>query len=550
MSPISRDSIKYQALRFPGIWMPIVYAVTLTILSPLHSEFDEWGGVMQYFSGGEILAGIGYHGWASYFWPPLFSFLIGIGSLILPGFLAGKLISILSASALLFVAFHFTQEIFHRKEIGWWAQVFLILSPTYVIQSLLAHNHMLESLFFTTGLYLFLRSFRDPRPGKFLIAGLVCGLAGLSRYTSYVLLALPFFIFILKPGFWRTIKLGVVFWVGFTVISLPWWYANTVDHGSPIYSWEYLNICTAVMAHNPGTNHSLWWCANQNLNGIADIVIAYPLEYVKNFVDNISQSIKLLVKYGGALAPFVLPAILASIFFMEPRQWLTIFGVLSLSVFLISQAFVNEWYLLSWIVPIIIVTVMFVFMYIDRIVEKYSTLNKYHARQLFLTLLVMAGLALTVNRLETFVIAERNYLPLGDVEVATQALKAHDPDLKSKIVMAIDPGRAYYAGSKFLITPLDYEGPLEAMVSYNGVSEQLKNYAPKYPSTMTGSDLKADYLIYTASSENWMGGYELPQFSFLLNPKSDKIPNNFEIIYQSSNVVVYEINKVEKTYQH
>ncbi|GIK40328.1 MAG: hypothetical protein BroJett011_41610 [Chloroflexota bacterium] len=189
-------------------------------------------------------------------------------------------------------------------------------------------------------------------------------------------------------------------------------------------------------------------------------------------------------------------------------------------------------------------------MYIDRIVEKYSTLNKYHARQLFLTLLVMAGLALTVNRLETFVIAERNYLPLGDVEVATQALKAHDPDLKSKIVMAIDPGRAYYAGSKFLITPLDYEGPLEAMVSYNGVSEQLKNYAPKYPSTMTGSDLKADYLIYTASSENWMGGYELPQFSFLLYPISDKIPNNFEIIYQSSNVVVYEINKVEKTYQH
>jgi 4-amino-4-deoxy-L-arabinose transferase-like glycosyltransferase len=536
------DGIKRCALRFPGIWIPIAYAAALLALCQFHTVFDEWGGVMQLFSGQEILAGKGYHGWASYFWPPLFSFMIGIGSLIMSGFVAGKLISILSASALLLVGFHLAQELFQRRDVGWWAQVFVLLSPIYVYQSLLAHNHMLDSLFFVSGLYLFLRSIRDPRPGKYLIAGLVCGLAALTRYTSYVLLGLPFFVFILKPGFWRAVKLSIVFWIGFGVICLPWWYSNTVDNGSPFYSLHYLNICTSVIAHNPGTNRSLWWCADQNLKGMTDIVATYPREYVKNLANNVYQSIKLLMLYGGALAPFVLPAALESIFLLELRHWITIFGTLSFSILLISQAFVNEWYLLSWLVPIVIITVMFLLNFLDRATGKYPVLDKYHIRQLSLAFLAIAGLALTCNRMANFITDERDYLLLGGVEEATRALKEHDPDLQSKVVMANDPGRAYYAGSKYLVAPEVYEGPVDGMVSYEGISEQLKNYAPKYPSSMAESELKADYLIYFDAPEIWRGPQELPQFSFLLDPKSDQIPSNFELVYEAPNVVAYEVH--------
>jgi hypothetical protein len=542
MYAISKDCVINQARRVPGLWIPVIYAITLIGLSQFHRVFDEWGGVMLYFSGREIIAGMGYHGWTSYFWPPLFSFLIGVGSLILPGFLAGKLISILSASALLFVAFHFAGEMFHRKEIGWWAQAFLTVSPIYVYQSLLAHNHMLDALLFVTGLYLFLRSLRDPKPVSFLIAGLACGLAGLTRYTSYVLFALPLITFVVKPGFWRAAKWGVAFWIGFIVICLPWWYANTADNGSPFYSLEHLNICTAVVAHSPGNNDSLWWCANQNLKGIADLVAAYPREYVRNFVNNVFQSIKLLIEYGGVLALFVVPAVFESIFFVEPRHWMTIFGVLASSVTLVSQAFVNEWYLLGWIAPIIVITVMFVLKYLDRIMENFPNLKKYHVSHVFLAFLVLAGLGLTLKRLVTFTLEDRDYLLLGDIERVTQALKEHDSNLQSKVVMANDPVWAYYAGSKYLVTPEDYEGTLEAMVSYSGISEQVKNYAPKYPTSMAKSKLQADYLIYFKTPTIWIGPRELPQFSFLLNPGSDKIPNNFELVYQSPDVVAYEIH--------
>jgi hypothetical protein len=53
-----------------GIWIPILYGTALIFLSPIHGLFSEWGGVMQYFAGQEILLGKGYHGWALSFLAP------------------------------------------------------------------------------------------------------------------------------------------------------------------------------------------------------------------------------------------------------------------------------------------------------------------------------------------------------------------------------------------------------------------------------------------------------------------------------------------------
>ena len=297
-----------------------------------------------------------------------------------------------------------------------------------------------------------------------------------------------------------------------------------------------------MVAHNPGTNDSLWWCAEQNLKGVTDIVTQYPVEYLHNFVQNIFQSSKLLIEYGGALAPFVLPALFESIFLLKLKHWIVLWSVLLLNVLLVSQAFVSEWFFLGWTVPITIVTVMFVLKYCDRIIGKYPILNQYHIRYLFLGFLIVVGFGLTFNRLTTFLVAEQTYPSLVEIGPVMQALKKHDPDIKSKIVMAIDPARAYYAGSKYLMTPLDYKGSIEDLVSFSGLDEQMKNYAPKCPSNMKESDLKANYLIYTKTPAAWLGEHDLSQFSFLFDPISAKIPKNFKLIYRSTQVVVYEID--------
>jgi hypothetical protein len=114
----------------------------------------------------------------------------------------------------------------------------------------------------------------------------------------------------------------------------------------------------------------------------------------------------------------------------------------------------------------------------------------------------------------------------------------HDPAIATKYIMAVHPARAYYAGARYLSIPTFYDGPLDGIVSYEGLPERVKTYAPKYPTTTPDSDLKADYLIYDTSCKG-----SLPQFSFLLDEESTQIPANFKRLYKSSDVAVYEIER-------
>jgi hypothetical protein len=136
--------------------------------------------------------------------------------------------------------------------------------------------------------------------------------------------------------------------------------------------------------------------------------------------------------------------------------------------------------------------------------------------------------------------------PLVHLDEITRALKNHDPDIGSKVIMAIDPARAYYAGAKYLATPFEYAGSVDGLVDYKGISQRMRHYAPKYPSSMDESSLRADYLVYTRLDESnpWQP-QDSAQFAFLLDAKSSQIPSNFRPIYQSPEAVVYEVDRTQ-----
>ena len=75
------------------------------------------------------------------------------------------------------------------------------------------------------------------------------------------------------------------------------------------------------------------------------------------------------------------------------------------------------------------------------------------------------------------------------------------------------------------------------------MSERIRQYAPKYPSNMDIENLRADYLIYTRTSESTLPWdvVEPTQYNFLFDPKSEQVPACFNLIYLSSKVAVYEI---------
>jgi len=482
--------------RLLPVAIPLLYVLILFLVSPLHSLFSEWGGVMQYFAGQEIWRGQGYHGWTSHFWPPLFSVLIGFGSLILPGFAAGKAIAIVSSAVVLYVTYHLSLLLFSRTDFALWSQVFLATNPLYMYESLQAHNHLLDAALFSAGLLIFLNAMDTPSWSHLLLAGMLSGLAGLTRYTSYVLVFLPLsLVFVQRLP--RALRSSLVFWFGFTLVSCPWWYSNMLSNGSPFYTWDYLNVCVGVLRNELGLSlHALWRCAGRpDLQGLLAIALTYPGDYVRNVYSNVQVSLQWILT--GTLAVFVLPSLLDGFISIRPRYWLVIVSELVLSIFLVSQAYLAPWYLLNWVVLLTSVTVAFLLRYLSRIEQIYLLLRRYRVRWILLTILLVGNLCLSALELRSYARQPSLYYPLWKSTELTRALKARDPDLASKVIMAIDPGRAYHAGAKYLATPLEYEGSVDGLVSYAGLSDALKTYAPKYPSDLSGPDLRADYLVYT-----------------------------------------------------
>jgi len=535
------DNTSNLLLRHQRAWLPLLFGMTLLSLSPLHSIFNEWTGVMEFFSGHELVTGLGYHGWASQFYPPLFSLLMGIGGLFTSGFMAGKLISILSASVLLLVAYDLSVEFSGSQRVGLWTQVFLALSPLFVNEALQADNHMLDAMLFNCGLLLFLRAAKEPQAGRLFLLGLICGLAGLTRYTSYVMLLLCIGLISLKH-LRRSFGYAALLCVGFAAVSVPWWYYNAKYNGSPLHNLNYLNVCVGVFGWSTNSLHILWrWAADSRINGIGDILRYHFTGYVRNIIGNLPKSGDILLRSTGALSVFAVPGILLSMFRLRPSQLLGVSAVLAASVLVVSQAYTNVYYLLPWTPWMVIIGVAFVFDFLQWLKKTNPERRNWRVVQCTLGALLIVNVVLCAQMMRAYY-KEPLDRPLADASGVTTALQQYDPHIASKVIMALDPARAYYVGAKYLATPSDYTGSVEGLVRYEGVSARLRHYAPKYPSNMDESNLQSDYLVYTRTGEDRLGGlHDPPQFEFLMDPKSEKIPRTFKLVYQSVNTVVYAV---------
>jgi hypothetical protein len=535
-----------QSGRYRGVWLPLLYGLTLLALAPVHSMFSEYTGPMQYFSGKELLSGGGYHGWASEFWPPLFSLLIGSIGLFWSGFFAGKLISIVSGSLLLWVAYEAAADFSGLESVRLWAQMFLGSSPIYLSESLQADNHMLDALIFNCGLLLFLRSAREARIIGLFLAGTVCGLAGLTRYTSYVLVLLPCSLLgFQRPG--RAVGFGASFIAGFAMASLPWWLYNAAYNGSPVHTLQYLNVYVGTFGKFTNSLPILWhWMAALNNGGPMAMIVGHPGAYTRNVIRNIPAAVRLLIAMAGALGFFVAPGVLECLLRLKPSESFAIFGTLVVSVVTVSQAYINPYMLLPWNPLMVMVGAAFLVPYLSRLEDRFPRLVALHARRWAVSLLLLVNLTLCVRALKEYRDEPLTDRPLVHLDEITRALKNHDPDIGSKVIMAIDPARAYYAGAKYLATPFEYVGSVDGLVDYKGISQRMRHYAPKYPSSMDESSLRADYLVYTRLDESnpWQP-QDSAQFAFLLDAKSSQIPSNFRPIYQSPEAVVYEVDRTQ-----
>ncbi|MDZ7773786.1 MAG: glycosyltransferase family 39 protein [Balneolaceae bacterium] len=525
--------------RIPSWAIPLLFGLLLIPLFLSHNLFEEWDGLMQYFAGRELMEGGGYRGWSSHFWPPLYSLLIGLGGLVMSGLQAGKLISCLAGVALLLVSYRLAMRLSGDRMVALLSQAFLAVNHIYLLLSFQAENHMLDALFFVSALLLMLKALDRPTRKEFLAVGLLCGLAGLSRYTSYALVPTALLVPFLVMDRRKALPSSGMILAGFALVSSPWWIYNTLSNGWPLHTWQHLNIGAGVVAPEIGGSSTWWWSAQADFRGILDIFLAYPGAYLQNWSSNLIRSIYLIVATTGVLAPFLVPAIFRSLLTLKVRVLLFMYSSFALYLLIVTQAFIFKQVFISWIVFTTIISLMFYREFASKISKRFPAVATYRLPAVLLLILGLTSAGMTSMEISSYLADETDGGNLTYREEVTRTIRGHASDLEENYVMTFHPARAYYAGTGYMSLPSHYTGSLDGLPAYRATSDRIRTftYAHIYPLPSKENIPMADYLVYDEAARS-----ALPQFSFLLDPDSDQIPDSFEALYRTESLAVFAIS--------
>ena len=488
-----------------------------------HQVFGEWDGVMHYFSGKHLIENGVYIGWASHFWPPLQPLLLTLGD----PFQTGKIVSVVSGVITL-ISIYFISDFYLKNPKKSIMVVLYVFSTTIFVETFtLVENHALETAFFMLGYLIFLHAREKNSVYFFVWCGGVVALAGLSRYTSYALaLSLAMAIFFEKRSL-NSFKNTFYFSMCFILISSLWWVPNYFLNGSPLHTWQYLNIGKEVFPAE--SNQFLWW-HQKDIHSLTALILSFPSEFLSNFKKNIFQGLFLI---GSHLNSFEITSFI---------------GLALFSVFVAKNKIFKEFVCLNW--PVFLVSV--IFLLITSLAFNFTlalapiiilvttsivvfTLNKSSRTFSVVVLFALINIAGSFVYMNTFLAKEKtDGAQLTDLNEINDILLK---EAKSKAVLAsVNPARAYYSGIHWVMSPLGGKVSLCDFIDYN-LPSKVVNYAPKVP--VDSSDLKIDYLTLTSGMHK---KHDFINEDLTLNTKSCH-QYDFEILFSSSDTVLYKVTR-------
>jgi len=183
-----KDSNKYPIL------ISIAFFFTIFYVSFFHHLiFTEPDGVFYYNAGEEILKGNAENVFlpgSSIAGPILHAFL---GDLLGDGFLAGKIISLLGGTGIVFLSYFITKNLFDHK-VALLTQLFFAVNAKIILLSVMVLNEIPPLFFIIISLYFATK--KQKRTSDFLLVGLFLGISFSFRYQSIIVL-FAFLIFLL-----------------------------------------------------------------------------------------------------------------------------------------------------------------------------------------------------------------------------------------------------------------------------------------------------------------------------------------------------------------
>lgn len=519
--------------------VPIIYSLISLYLISTHDTFEEWDGAWQLFAGERILRTGEYTGWGSHFWPPLYSLFLGIGSEFTSGFLAGKLISAAAAVGILYVAFYFADQYFRHDNAGVFAQLLVASTPLFIKNSFIVENHMLDALFVLLSLYYIYTYSQTVETGRLILAALFGGLASLTRYTSLILgpASILLIVYIqLDEGSKISYKLkrisifSVIYTTTFFIVQSPWLYSNFIQNGSPLHTWQYMNVGSAVVPTD-----FWWWEKQAEYSSLVEIVYTHPVEYIENYLANFAKSGYYTLRFAGILSVAYLFVLARSL-----RQMKSYISVLLLSfgfgyASLTSQAFVFPALYLH-------ISVLFAILSVGIIIRlgELELLQQFSvgAKEIVF-LIILVNILIAAPMIGGYIMNDdTDGGQMTEHSEISQSLDQYDENIEDKYVMAVNPALTYYTGSKRIQLPTSYSGSLSDLMCYDSFNGSVKAYAKSMaiPPANESAEMSVDYIVLNP----WFKA-QYPEYEYLFDHNSNTVPESFEVVYQSDQVVVYDV---------
>jgi hypothetical protein len=491
-----------------------------------HIVFGEWDGIMQYYSGMHIIQNGKYIGWASHFWPPLHPFLLGIGKIIFKNpFFFGKLITFISGMVTLYFVYLIAYNYLYDKIKALLVVTYIFSVKYFFIVFTLVENHNLETVFFIGAIYYYIKYEKKQLNILLFISGILTGFAGLSRYTSYTLV-LSLILYIIFTQQTNKLKKLVIYLSGFLLVSLIWWIPNFFLNGSPLATWQYLNIGEKVY---PKGEINWLYDGQNNFNNLKELIFAYPKEFIFNFIKNLILSITLFIKCITSNKYVSVLFIIIFLYSLIKKKFIYNFlkenklyiFILMIYVVLCSTAFVFP----EALYPVILLFTMMILLYLVNLQNG----------KIFILIFVLINLFFTYEYSINFLLKDRK-VQLSDLyEVNSILLKEKNRDI---IISSINPARGYYSKLNWIMFPLGNAKNICDIIELN-YSRKVINYLPKIPVDLNLTHKYINYLIITKDLPKY---YSFINDNLTINQKDCK-KYNLILIYKSKNTALYKVVK-------
>lgn len=224
--------------------------------------------------------------------------LVALG---LEAYRAAQLLSLLSALALLALAFHGFRELLPPWE-RLLSLILLGLHPTLLTLESSAESDLLATSFCFASLFLVIRS-KTAR--GVTLAGILFGAAWLVRYQALALLPAAILALSLDERRGRGARaLGILVFFGVALLVVaPWHLYLWRETGDPILNWNHLNIAFALGDRAGGWSR---FPSIQDSPSLLSLVLADPLRLLTHLLRNLARAPALLLDHSLPLGLLVL----------------------------------------------------------------------------------------------------------------------------------------------------------------------------------------------------------------------------------------------------